>query len=345
MAGFGWLSRLIIQATPRIRFPNCFFTSGWKLSALPFCAEFPALSGGLFPGLKRTGRRIAIQYHPTSCRAAQAIMRMRNITFILLALLAGIGGAQLRIAKIVIQEPGGPRTVFCVCRPGRQPDVFDLTDRDFMCRIFDRYGLREVEGGFGVATQARAPRGPDAISSSPDERDRQVLECLLLHLLTDQSLKLTQAPGNGASIVLHTQTPEGTAFLRWNQIRSDSGSRPLPSGTLRDLRRRNVPAEAKPEAYDAVVASYSNLTFAAGIVVADLTELRKRRPSYHAFEDTYPKARGWLMAYLPGFSKDGSWALVRADIGPSSHGAMLTAVLARREARWIVQWYHIAYYA
>jgi hypothetical protein len=40
--------------------------------------------------------------------------------------------------------------------------------------------------------------------ASPDERDRQVLETLLLHLLNDPKLDLTTVPANnGANVVLH----------------------------------------------------------------------------------------------------------------------------------------------
>jgi hypothetical protein len=108
------------------------------------------------------------------------------------------------------------------------------------------------------------------------------------------------------------------------------------------MRRRNTPVDAKPDEYDSVKASYTNLTFAAGIVVTDLTEMRKQRRSFHSFEDTHPKARGWLEAYLPGYSKDGTRAVVRAGVGPWAHAAMLTAVLEKRGDKWFVAWYHVA---
>ena len=81
-------------------------------------------------------------------------MRFRYVVLILVAGLAFIGGGQFRIAKIVMKGAGGSRTTFRVCLPGRTPDVFAMTDGDFMCRIFHWYGLRELDGGFGVATDS-----------------------------------------------------------------------------------------------------------------------------------------------------------------------------------------------
>ncbi len=99
---------------------------------------------------------------------------------------------------------------------------------------------------------------------------------------------------------------------------------------------------AKPDTYDAVAASYTKLTFAAGIVVTDLTETWKGRRSFASFADAHPKARGWLEAYLPGYSADGNRAVVRAGVGPWAHAAMLTAVLEKRGGKWVVVWYNVA---
>jgi len=182
-------------------------------------------------------------------------------------------------------------------------------------------------------------------AAPPDQRDRQVLETLLLHLLSDSKFDMTRVSTKGATIVLHTRTPEGTGFLMSHQIRAEIGSRKLPSDAESDMRRRNTPADAKPDTYDSVAVSYTNLTFAAGIMLTNLTEIWKGRRSFTSFEDAYPKARGWLEAYLPGYSADGKRAVVRAGVGPWAHAAMLTAVLEKRGDKWVVVWYHIARFA
>jgi hypothetical protein len=170
------------------------------------------------------------------------------------------------------------------------------------------------------------------------------LEALLLHLLADTKFDMTRVPTNMATIVLHTRTPPKTGFLMSHQIRSDIGNRTLPGGTEDDLRQRNTPTDAKPDTYQSATAFYTNLTFAAGVLVADLTEIRKQRRSFRSFEVAHPTARGFLESYLPGYSKDGTQAIVRAGVGPSPHSAMLTAVLEKSGDKWVVKWYYIAQY-
>jgi hypothetical protein len=104
-----------------------------------------------------------------------------------------------------------------------------------------------------------------ASAAPPDERDRQVIETLLLHLLSDPKFDVTRVSTNGASIVLDVRTPEKTGFLMPHQIRAEIGSRKLPSDAESDMRRRNTPADAKPDTYDSVTAYYTNLSFAAGM--------------------------------------------------------------------------------
>ena len=75
-----------------------------------------------------------------------------------------------------------------------------------------------------------------------------------------------------------------------------------------------------------------------------LTEVWSQRRSYGSFSAAHPKACGWAEAYLPGYSKDGLRAIVRAGVGPSAHGAVVTALLEKIDGRWVVKWHHIASY-
>jgi hypothetical protein len=165
-----------------------------------------------------------------------------------------------------------------------------------------------------------------------DEPDREVLEALMLHLLADSKFNMTGVSSNGTVIVLHARTQATTGFLTPQQMRSGIGEHDLPSDAEQDFRRRNV-----------TTGSYTNLTFAPGITVADLNIWGSWRLS-RAFEDANPKARGWMVAYLPGYSTDGTRAVVYAGVGPSPHGAVLTALLAKRDSKWVVKWDHITWY-
>jgi hypothetical protein len=128
------------------------------------------------------------------------------------------------------------------------------------------------------------------------------------------------------------------------QMHSDVGDHKLPNDAANDLRRRNTPADAKPGTYDSITASYTNLAFAPAIVVVDLTQTWKEesRNWEHSFTQQYPKARGWLELYLPGYSDDGTRTIVRGPVGPWAHAAMLTAELEKVGDRWVVRWYHVA---
>ena len=194
--------------------------------------------------------------------------------------------------------------------------------------------------GCSALSTARA-----ATAVVPDKRDGQVLDALLLHLLADPKFDMALVSTNEATIVLHTRTPEKTGFLQSHQMRTDIGDHTLPGEAERDLRRRNSPPDAKPDTFDSAEASFTNLTFSAGIVVADLSHVLGQRRGHGPFAAAHPRARGWVRAYLPGYSTDGSRAIVRAGVGPSAHGAMLTALLEKRGDKWLVKWHHIARYA
>jgi hypothetical protein len=171
--------------------------------------------------------------------------------------------------------------------------------------------------------------------------DGRVLDALMLHLLADPKFDVTRVDPKGGMILLDASTPEGTGFLQAHQIRGDIGDHTLPPDAEDDLRRRNTPADAKPDTYDSVRAFYTNLTFSTGIVVTNLSSFGERE---HSINTAFPTARGWLDAYLPGYSKDGLCAVVRAGVEPSPHGAMVTALLRKQGDRWVVEWYHVAYY-
>lgn len=99
--------------------------------------------------------------------------------------------------------------------------------------------------------------------------------------------------------------------------------------------------------YNAQVASFSDLKFDQRVVVADVaTELKRDEwMSFNAFEKAYPRARGYAEAFLPGYSKDGSLAVVRAWVGPSPHGAMATVLVERSDGKWSVKWCYIVGFA
>lgn len=190
------------------------------------------------------------------------------------------------------------------------------------------------------------PRAEAAVV--PSEQDGEVLQALLLHLLGDPKFDLTSNPTNGAIIVLNARTPEKTGFIQEAQIQSDIRGFMLIGEAESDLRRRNLASDPKADKYDAVEAYYTNLTFDARITVADLAKVAsKGRARFADLEliKAYPCARGFVTSFLPGYSKDGDAAVVRAFVGPWPHGATIRALLERDGKTWTVKWYRVARYA
>lgn len=175
------------------------------------------------------------------------------------------------------------------------------------------------------------------ITEATQARDRQVLEALLLFLHADSRLDLTSVRASRGTIVLHHQTPDtGTAFIQPAQLTRYLEGHRLPAPIRQDLVRRNV----RPGTYETYQRSFASLRFPAQIEVADLSGKMNSRT--FAFSEAYPRARGWVEAFLPGYSTDGDTAAVRAWIGPSVHGALVTALLTRRGGAWRVVWRALA---
>ena len=83
------------------------------------------------------------------------------------------------------------------------------------------------------------------------------------------------------------------------------------------------------------------------VVIDDLDALAERAGgglSFDlAFRKNHPKARCWVKVSLPGYSRDGSTAVVLFRIGPDPHGAAWLYQLARFQGRWNVAWRRFVY--
>lgn len=190
------------------------------------------------------------------------------------------------------------------------------------------------------------------ISTIPDERDRQVLEAMMLHLLADRNvtemkndsaLDFIRHGREATTILMHPSTPKGsTIYLSPSQIAGDLHDFKLSQDIVEHLRHRNTSVKSKRGRDESVEATYSGLKFAPEIVVTDLTEIWKAGVF---LEDSHPEALCWFEHYLPGYSSDGNEAVVRSFIGPTVHGATITASLVKSNNKWVVKWFRIAVYA
>jgi hypothetical protein len=189
------------------------------------------------------------------------------------------------------------------------------------------------------------------VSQDGDERDRQVLECLALHLLTDPEFRMTMASlaeapdARGLNVVLHCRKLGGISFELssedWTGANTPAG---LLAGDIRaGLARRNPPPELGTKASD--MPSFGHWALDHRVVIAEVSGMPAGLGSRQRFESAHPKAKGWLAAYLPGYSSNGTRALVHAWVGPSAHGACLTGLLELHGDQWAVKWRRFVYYA
>jgi hypothetical protein len=188
-----------------------------------------------------------------------------------------------------------------------------------------------------------AATSPEA---QPDDRDRAVLEAALLHLRDSKDFSMALAAKDGDSIVLHAVTPEKTGGLSSTQLRSDLRDKEMPEDVELSLRDRNSVLTESAQPHQAVHASYAKLKFGPGIVVTDLKEVwDQTKTNWKAFQQAHPKAKGYAVAYLPGYSADGNTAVVNGNAGPSYHGVGFTVLLEKKDGKWTVTWLRVVYYA
>lgn len=190
----------------------------------------------------------------------------------------------------------------------------------------------------GCTSSPSSPSQPPGIFN---EQDRQVWETVLLELLSDSELNMTRVLESESIIVLSDRTADGTGMIRREQMRNDIGEgHSLADDLQHDLLRRNEISGS----YDSYLAPIDGLTFDDRMVVTNIEAFLNARKAYDALREAHPLARAWVQPWLPGYSKDGTRAVARAWIGPSAHGAVVTALLEKRGEKWVVKWHHVAYF-
>jgi hypothetical protein len=198
--------------------------------------------------------------------------------------------------------------------------------RDFSCTVL-LFGVCAVP----ACGPPRAPSGSPARIVAPDQRDGEVLQALLLHLLGDPEFGNRPALTNGAVIVLDARTSNWPHIIDGEPMRLDLEEQGLPS----DLESGAFFRSNQPNTTN----YFTNFTFVSPIVVVDIEGM-----GWKAFVKAYPKPRGYVEAALPGYSDDGKRAVVFATFGPSSHGAMATAVLEKSGDKWVVKWHRLFFF-
>jgi len=164
--------------------------------------------------------------------------------------------------------------------------------------------------------------------------DRQVLQALLLDVYADPEFPPAAKPDK-TTIVLHERTPDLIdPVINTAQVMADTGGRVLPKDAWDDLVERNEIRRDK----NSRVILYDGLNFDSRIQVGNCFPGPQPPFLGKTFEEVFPTGRGWVDAWVPGYSKDGKTAVVRARIGPTEKWSTLTAILTQKDGNWIVSW-------
>lgn len=130
--------------------------------------------------------------------------------------------------------------------------------------------------------------------------------------------------------------PGATLHERMAEDFKGESTKVAPADTLDDLRRRNQ-AQASWRRYN----PQSERVIVMRLDAFEIGLRPSRRPSVF---DQCPDAAGWIRMFRPGYSRDGSLAIVRFDFGPTAHGAFMYMLLERNGTTWDIVWSKAVYY-
>jgi hypothetical protein len=183
--------------------------------------------------------------------------------------------------------------------------------------------------------------------------DRAVIEAVGRHLLAGGRFPTNKEEAARSNVVLENAAPKGPVLVPCASDCVEQG-RELPPWALQALKTRNDSMERSAFRWESVcprcrapILVVDNMDKAL-LEAADpsLGELRFLAVgSEETFARAFPEARGWLAAFLPGYSPDCSQAIVRAWVGPSPHGSLATALLRRRGDEWLIEWCDIVHFS
>ena len=190
-------------------------------------------------------------------------------------------------------------------------------------------------------TRAQPIASESVAGKHADVQDQAVLEALLLSVCADKDFPAPPADDK-SEIILHERNPETIEqIINVSEVSFDTGHKDLPKDAWDDMIRRNV-VRLSPNSRE---ISYAGLQFDPKIQVANAFPGPKPPFQGKSFEEVYPTARGWVSAWVPGFSKDHRTAVVRAQVGPAGHFATMTAILKRQSDKWVVVWRRYSVYS
>jgi hypothetical protein len=183
----------------------------------------------------------------------------------------------------------------------------------------------------GRASQTEDKSADEMFRMASDD-DCKILELVLVNLIDyDQFRRMTLA-SKTTKIVLESKSQGSERYVNLadDQLNREGHMKEpyfISPEVRENLRWRN---RRKPVSLRRFVPASAN------VVVAGLTESDLGR--FGTFRQKHPEAGGYVQAWLPGYSKDGQSAVIRAFIGPTFHSTTVTYGVAKDKGRWAVVW-------
>lgn len=114
------------------------------------------------------------------------------------------------------------------------------------------------------------------------------------------------------------------------QLQSDFDGKPIPDGIVASFRRENTNARIIPE--DRLATD--------GVTLGDFSPVG----DFAFSEATFPDSKALVNFYMPAYSADKDFALIRLILSPTAHGSTGTYLLKRDSKSWKDVWFKLAFY-
>ncbi|MCW3096805.1 MAG: hypothetical protein JWL77_2423 [Chthonomonadaceae bacterium] len=205
---------------------------------------------------------------------------------------------------------------------------------------------------FGEAQTTPPMQRPTAFSDQTEQlMDFSILEVVLTDLLKNHDFN--EALGD-KYVLLGAKAPAQP--LNTDLMLNTAGKQvnSLPADVWTDLWKRNhemalVPSfphdslllrdEFKPERYEWENFHPRN----PQISVHDIRLYLSGIEGWAQFKHDYPEAKGFISAWLPGYSKDRKTAVLHFMVGPGAHGGFGTYLLIHSGGQWKIKWSALRY--
>ncbi len=222
-----------------------------------------------------------------------------------------------------------------------------------MCQFYLVIVLASRLHGGGTAKPSQLNSSPlsrrdRSSTTSTSHIDEQLLDVALVDLLTNSDFD--EALGSD-SIVLALKGP-GRALYRGAFPPPDARPTfPISAELWENFQARNSTPTRVPDDLQAVLPAHFDWSGFVPrdkrILVRDVDHIYHNRDGlagWSDFRSLYPRAKGYIIAWRPGYSKDTNTALLPFVTAPSYHGGIGGYILKKVRKKWKIAFRHIHEY-